>query len=303
MIIKVLGSAAGGGFPQINCQCRNCAAIRAGDGGFSVRTQVSLAVSANQRTWVLINASPDLRQQIGNTPELAPGPNQGVRGSPIVSVVLTGGEVDHVAGLLSLREGLCFTLFAPAPVLAILAANGIFDVLSKACVRRTPLPLHAPTEIATGLLVEAFPVPGKSPLYLADEGGRRADMDGTTVGLKINEAATGAAFCFVPGCAAIDAALAARLRGVALLLFDGTLFTDEEMITQGLSEKTGGRMGHVSIHGPRGSMAACADLGIKRRVYVHINNSNPVLDAGSPERAAVERAGWEVGFDGMEFHL
>jgi pyrroloquinoline quinone biosynthesis protein B len=301
MIIKVLGSAAGGGFPQINCKCRNCAAIRAGDAAFSIRTQTSLAVSADHRTWVLLNASPDLRQQITNTPELAPGPDQGRRGSPIASVVLTGGEVDHVAGLLNLREGLRFTLFATTPILAILAANGIFAVLNRACVQRAPLPLHAPVAVAAGLSVEAFPVAGNAPLYLADPG---ADLpEGTSVGLKISEATTGAAFYFVPGCAAFDATLAARLRGAALVFFDGTLFTDEELITQGLSEKTGRHMGHIAIDGPRGSLAACAGLGIERRVYVHINNSNPLLGSGSPERIAVERAGWEVGFDGMEFRL
>jgi pyrroloquinoline quinone biosynthesis protein B len=303
MIIKVLGSAAGGGFPQINCNCRNCCGVRAGDVAFSARTQTSLAVSADQRSWVLFNASPDLRQQISATPELAPSPDHGARGSPIASVVLTGGEVDHVAGLLSLREAVRFTLFASAPLLAILAANSIFDVLSGAHVQRASLPLGVPTPVAAGLSVEAFAVPGKAPLYLAEGGGDRPEADAATIGLKISEVATGAAFYFIPGCASIDASLIARLRGADLVLLDGTLFTDEEMVAQGLSQKTGRSMGHVCIDGPHGSMAACAGLGIGRRVYVHINNSNPVLAAGSAQRAAVERAGWEVGFDGMEFRL
>jgi pyrroloquinoline quinone biosynthesis protein B len=302
MIIKVLGSAAGGGFPQINCNCRNCAGVRAGDAAFSARTQTSLAVSADHRSWVLLNASPDLRQQINNTPELAPAHGGGARASPIASVVVTGGEVDHVAGLLNLREGLRFTLFATAPILAILAANGIFDVLSEAHVRRTALPLGAPTPVAAGLSVEAFAVPGKTPLYLEADA-ERPKADAATIGVKISETAGGAAFYFIPGCAWFDADLVARLRGADLVLFDGTLFTDEEMVAQGLSQKTGRSMGHVSMDGPQGSMAACAGLGIGRRVYVHINNSNPVLEAASAQRAALERAGWEVGFDGMEFRL
>jgi pyrroloquinoline quinone biosynthesis protein B len=303
MIIKVLGSAAGGGFPQINCNCRNCSGVRAGDAAFSARTQTSLAVSVDHRSWVLFNASPDLRQQISNTPELAPSRDHGARGSPIASVVVTGGEVDHVAGLLNLREGVRFTLFASAPILAILAGNGMFDVLNGTHVQRTALPLGVPTPVAAGLSVEAFAVPGKAPLYLAEGGANRPEAGAASLGLKISEVATGAGFYFIPGCAFIDATLTARLRGADLVLFDGTLFTDEEMVAQGLSQKTGRSMGHVSIDGPHGSMAACARLGIGRRVYVHINNSNPVLAAGSAQRAMVERAGWEIGFDGMEFRL
>jgi pyrroloquinoline quinone biosynthesis protein B len=217
-------------------------------------------------------------------------------------VVVTGGEVDNVAGLLNLREGLRFTLFATAPILAILAANSIFDVLNGAHVQRTALPLGVPTPVAAGLSVEAFAVPGKVPLYL-EAGADRSEADAATIGLKISEVPSGAAFYFIPGCAWLDAALTARLRGADLVLFDGTLFTDEEMVVQGLSQKTGRSMGHVSMDGPQGSMAACAGLGIGRRVYVHINNSNPVLAAASAQRAALERAGWEVGFDGMEFRL
>jgi pyrroloquinoline quinone biosynthesis protein B len=301
MIIKVLGSAAGGGFPQTNCNCRNCAAVRSGRASFSARTQASLAVSADGRDWVLLNASPDLRQQVAGTPELAPSLAHGPRSSPITSVVLTGAEVDHLAGLLSLREGVRFKLFATRPILAILAANTIFDVLSEPHVERIPLELDVPTAVASGVLVEAFAVPGKTPLYLSGRGRPTAEEE--TIGLKVSDCATGAAFFFIPGCAAFEARLAARLRGAALLLFDGTVFTDAEMIMQGLTQKTGRQMGHLSMAGPEGSLAALADLDIARRIYVHINNSNPVLDATSPERAAVERAGWEIGFDGMEFRL
>jgi pyrroloquinoline quinone biosynthesis protein B len=303
LIIKVLGSAAGGGFPQINCNCRNCAAVRGGSAFHRPRTQSSLAISGDRRAWVLLNASPDLRQQIHATPELAPAPGDGPRFSPITAVVLTSGEVDHVTGLLSLREGVPFALFAAPSILAALAANSVFDALAPAHVPRMPLALGRAVELAGGLSVEAFAVPGKVALYLEREGTEVAGGEGDTIGLKIGDAATGTAFYYVPGCAAVDAALASRLRGASLVLFDGTLYTDEELIEQGLSHKSGRRMGHLSMAGPHGSMAACAGLGIGRRVYVHINNSNPVLDETSWERAEVERAGWEVGFDGMEIRL
>jgi pyrroloquinoline quinone biosynthesis protein B len=303
LIIKVLGSAAGGGLPQINCNCRNCAAVRGGSVFHRPRTQSSLAVSGDRRAWVLLNASPDLRQQIHATPELAPAPADGPRFSPIAAVVLTSGEVDHVTGLLSLREGVPFALFAAPSILAALAANSVFDVLTPAHVPRIPLALGRAVELAGGLSVEAFAVPGKVALYLERDGTEVAGGEGDTIGLKIGDAATGAAFYYIPGCAAIDAALATRLHGASLVLFDGTLYTDEELLEQGLSHKSGRRMGHLSMAGPHGSMAACAGLGIGRRVYVHINNSNPVLDEASWERAEVERAGWEVGFDGMEIRL
>ena len=303
MIIKVLGSAAGGGFPQINCNCRNCAALRVGSTHHRPRTQSSLAVSGDRRAWVRLTASPDLRQQVHATPELAPAPGDGPRFSPIRAVVLTSGEVDHVAGLMNLRDGVPFALFAAPRILAALAANSVFDVLAPAHVSRMPLALGQAVEVAGGLPVEALAVPRKLALYLEREGAEVAGGEGDTLGLKVGDAATGTAFYYIPGCATVDAALAARLRGASLVLFDGTLYTDEELIEQGLSHKSGRRMGHLSMAGPHGSMVACAGLGIGRRVYVHINNSNPVLDETSRERAEVERAGWEVGFDGMEISL
>lgn len=303
MMIKVLGSAAGGGFPQANCNCRNCADVRAGRPGLAARTQSSVAVSGDGERWLLLNASPDLRQQIAATPELQPHPGSGTRASPIAAVALTNGDVDHVAGLLSLREGFCFTLYATQRVLATLAANSIFNVLEGRHVRRVALPLGERLEVAGGLTIEAYAVPGKVALYLEDAGPGFGTREGDSIGLEVSESATGAAFHYVPGCAAVDATLAARLQGARLVLFDGTLYTDGEMIAQGLSEKTGRRMGHISMSGAQGSMAALAALDVERRIYVHINNSNPVLREGSPERADVEGAGWEIAHDGMEIRL
>lgn len=310
MLIKVLGSAAGGGFPQLNCNCRNCADVRARKPGLAPRTQSSVAVSSDGLSWVLLNASPDLRTQFAACPELAPSPGGGSRSSPVKAVVLTNGDVDHIAGLLSLRESLAFSLYASAEVHAALDENSIFNVLDRALVPRVRLPIAEPVALANGseglgLAVEAFPVPGKIALYLEDPGagpgfGTRA---GDTLGLRIVEPATGAAFYFIPGCAAVDRSLANRLSGAELVLFDGTLYTDDEMIAQGLSAKTGKRMGHIAMSGPEGSMAAFADLGVRRKIYVHLNNSNPALREASPERRAVEAAGWEVAHDGMEIRL
>ncbi len=310
MLIKVLGSAAGGGFPQINCNCRNCADARAGKPGLQSRTQSSLAVSSDGAAWILLNASPDLRQQVDATPELAPPAEAGARGSPIKAVVLTNGDVDHLAGLLSLREGFALTIYATGRVLATLAANRIFDVLDPRLVERVQLPIATPVGLACGgaslgLSLEAFPVPGKVALYLEDAsaGPGLGTQAGDTIGLRISEPGSGAAFLYIPGCAAVDQALADRLRNAPLVFFDGTLYDDEEMISQGLSSKTGQRMGHISMLGAEGSIAAFRGLGVERRIFVHINNSNPVLRRDSSERRAVEEAGWEVAFDGMEIRL
>jgi pyrroloquinoline quinone biosynthesis protein B len=310
MLIRILGAAAGGGFPQWNCSCRNCADVRAGKPGFRARTQCSLAVSANGSDWVLLNTAPDLRQQINDTPELGAKPNGGLRNSPIKAAVLTGGDVDFVAGLLNLRELQPFTVYASSRVLATLADNSIFNVLDPSVVARRELPLGTAIPIGgagqdTGLVVEAFAVPGKIALYL--ESGAATDnygsREGDAIGLKVSAPATGKSFFYVPGCAVVDAELAGRLKGAPLVFFDGTLYTDDEMIRQGLMQKTGQRMGHISISGPEGSIAAFEPLGVGRKIYVHINNSNPVLDETSPERRETEAAGWEVGHDGMEIRL
>lgn len=310
MLIRILGAAAGGGFPQWNCNCRNCSDVRAGKPGFRARTQCSLAVSANGVDWVLLNTAPDLRQQINDTPELGAQSDGGLRNSPIKAAVLTGGDVDFIAGLLNLRELQPFTVYGSSRVLATLAANSVFNVLDASVVPRRELPLGSPLAIEgagrpTGLVIEAFAVPGKIALYLessaaSDNYGSR---EGDAIGLKISAPESGKHFFYVPGCATVDGELRERLKGAPLVFFDGTLYTDDEMLQQGLMQKTGQRMGHISISGPDGSIAAFEKLDVARRIYVHINNSNPVLDDNSPERRATEAAGWEVGYDGMEIRL
>ena len=309
MQIRVLGSGAGGGFPQWNCNGRLSSAVRQGKPGFRPRTQSSLAISADGESWALLNASPDLRQQINDTPALWPRADGAARNSPIKAAVLTNGDVDHIIGLINLREAQPLSVYAADRVLATLAANSVFNVLAADKVPRIELPIGRPIAITgagvdLGIDVEAFPVPGKVALYLEDPsapgfGSRPTD----TIGLEVRERASGRSFFYIPGCARLDAPLAERLRGAALVFFDGTLFTEDEMLRQGLMAKTGSRMGHMNMSGDDGSMAAFAPLDVKRRIYVHINNSNPVLDETSDERRAVEAAGWEVGYDGMEVRL
>ncbi len=236
-------------------------------------------------------------------------PREGLRSSPIAGVVVTGGDVDAIAGLLHLRERHRFTLYAPLQVLDVVAANPIFGVLAPDCVSRVALPLDMMISLAgpsggSGLSVRAFAVPGKVPLYL-EEGGRDPGLSeaGDAVGLELTDTASGHSFFFIPGCAVVTGALRARLAGSALVLFDGTLWRDDEMIRLGVGDKTGRRMGHISMSGAQGAIAALSALDIGRRIFIHINNSNPVLLEGSPERREAEAAGWEIAYDGMEVRL
>lgn len=310
MRLKIVGSAAGGGFPQWNCNYRLSRAARAGTVGVHSRTQSSIAVSADGLGWVLFNASPDIRQQIAQTPELQPAADAPLRSTPIRAVILTNGDVDHIAGLLSLRERQPFAIYATAQVLATLEANSIFNVLDPAVVQRRILPLATELPILdadgreTGVTIEGFAVPGKVALYL--EGGRPdADFSsdsGDTVGVRIT-GADGRSVFYIPGCARVDASLTERLAGAACVLFDGTVYTDDEMVAAGVGQKTGARMGHLAMAGEAGSIAGLAHAKVDRRIFVHINNTNPVLDENSAEHAAVRAAGWEIAHDGMEIEF
>lgn len=308
MRILVLGAGAGGGFPQWNSNAPGCRRARRGDPMAKPRTQTSLAVSSDGRAWFLLNAAPDIRAQIEANEVL--WPQEGLRSSPIAGVALTGADVDAVAGLLTLRERHRFVLYATEEVQAVLAANPIFGVLSPDCVARVPLPLGRKLPLATadgaesGLSIEAFPVPGKVPLWLEREGEDPGTSEGGhTVGLEIAELASGRRMLFIPGCAALTPSLLVRLRGAPLVFFDGTLWRDDEMLRAGVGTKTGRRMGHMSMSGEGGVIAAFRDLGVGRKVFVHVNNTNPVLLEDSPERAEVEAAGWTVAHDGMELTL
>lgn len=291
----VLGAAAGGGFPQWNCGCHNCRAVREKSEGFLPRTQSSLAVSADGEQWAVLNASPDIREQINRTIALHP---TGLRTSPIVSVLVTNGDLDHIAGLLTLREKQPFRLIVTREIAGILAANPIFRALDETCVTRTCVGLEEEFDLVPGLKARLFAVPGKVPLY-AETGDVRTDLEGEqTVGVELGEE-DGKAY-YIPGCARMTPMLAKRLSGAPLAFFDGTVWQDDEMQRAGVGEKTGRRMGHMAMSSTQGSIAAFAELGVKRKVYIHINNTNPVLDPSSTERRAAENAGWEIGYDQME---
>jgi pyrroloquinoline quinone biosynthesis protein B len=306
--IVVLGAAAGGGLPQWNCGCSICCTAR-NDRPELRSTQASIAISLDDTHWFLINASPDLRQQLTATPQLHPKDGR-LRHSPIAGVILTNSEVDAVAGLLSLREGWPFTVYAHPRVLAILKSNSIFNVLNEKTVMRQPIAVDETFEPAlpdgtpSGIEVVPFTVPGKGAWYLEGKqhpGGE--DTEGDTLGLRITDKRTGKYFFFLAACARVTPELAARIANAPLVFFDGTVWRDDELIVARLGNKTGQGMGHISMSGEDGAIAALADLHIDKKVFLHINNSNPALLPGSTERQTAEHAGWKIPADGTEITL
>jgi pyrroloquinoline quinone biosynthesis protein B len=299
MRVVILGAAAGGGLPQWNCRCPVCALAWSKDLRVKRRTQVGFAAALDGRNWTLFNCSPDIREQISSCHLLQP--QDGIRGSPIRNLVLTSGDVDHVGGLLSLREGHRFTILATSSVHRILDSNSIFGVLDPANVKREIIEPGSSCRLATGLTIMPFMVPGKVPLYLENGNVATNVRSDTTIGIEVT--ANERRFLYIPGCAEIDDEIAFRLKNAAVVFFDGTLWRDDEMIATGTGGKTGRRMGHMPVGGPDGSLAALKGLGVKRLIYIHINNTNPMLIEGSPEHEAVLAAGAEVGFDGQEVEL
>lgn len=273
----ILGAAAGGGLPQWNCGCKNCNLARAGK--IPSQSQSSVAFSANGRDWAILNASPDIRDQMAHAQVLHP---TNLRTSPLQSVLLTNGDIDHVAGLLTLREQQKFELFATTEIHRVIADNPIFSALNPAFVNRTNIALDREFELATDLTARLFAVPGKVPLYLEGET-VQTDLEGEqTVGVHLS--AEGKNVFYIPGCSTMTADLRARIEGADMVMFDGTLWQDDEMVAAGLSQKTGKRMGHMSMSGSDGSIAAFADIEVKQKIYVHMNNTNPVLRPTSDEK-------------------
>jgi pyrroloquinoline quinone biosynthesis protein B len=306
--VVVLGAAAGGGVPQWNCGCRVCRLARTEHPELQ-STQASIAVSADGDHWFLINASPDLRQQLTATPQLHPAPGQ-LRHSPVAGVILTNGEIDAVAGLLSMREGWPFTIYAHPRVLSILNSNSIFNVLSEKNVRRQPIEANEafepglPDGSPSGIEVLPFAVPGKGAWYLEGKAHPAgATGDGDTLGLRIQDKATGKHFYFLAACANVNDDLRSRLEGASAIFFDGTVWRDDELIAAGLGNKTGQSMGHIAMSGTSGAIESLDGLDIDRKMFLHINNSNPVLLRDSAERATAERAGWQIPADGTEITL
>jgi pyrroloquinoline quinone biosynthesis protein B len=263
----------------------------------SPATQVSVAVSGDGDGWLIIGASPDLRQQILQTPRL--WPRVAGRDSPITGVVLTNADVDAIAGLLVLRERQPFTIYAPKPLLDVLADNDVFRVLDPALVRRVEVQPTVPIACGGDMMLTLLPMPGKIPLYRETAGATEAEA-GPTYAAMIRTG--GRSVIVAAACADITPSVLAQLAEAHVLFFDGTLFTDDEMIAAGLGSKTSARMGHVPVGGPNGTLARLGGLPA-RKILLHINNTNPILLSDSTERRQVEAAGFEVAFDGMEVSL
>ena len=307
--VLVLGSAAGGGSPQWNCNSEVSKAVRNGKDGTTSRTQSSIAVTANNDEWFLFNASPDLGSQILKNKQMHPKVD--LRHSPISGVILTNGDVDHVAGLLTLRERQNLSLYAHERVHSVLKENSIFNVLNPDYVERREMRMNEKFELKNkggnglGIQVEAFEVPGKIALWLEDEskGDNFGTQEGDTIGLKISSLEDGKSFFYIPACAKMTDELAERIKNSDMILFDGTLWKNDEMEASKVGQKTGQRMGHMNNSGNDGSMEALKNLNIKRKIYIHINTTNPILLPNSKERKIVEENGWQVSYDGMEIEL
>lgn len=306
MRIHVLGSAAGGGFPQWNCNCRNCAGLRAGTLRAAARTQSSICVSGDQGAdWALVNASPDILAQIRATPALQP--NRGPRDTGIAAVLLMDGQVDHSTGLYMLRErGSPLPLWCAEPVHQDLSeGNPILRVLGHYCgVQWNRLPLDGrefAVEGVPGIAFSALPLASKAAPYSPH---REAPVPGDNIGLTLRDTRSGRRAFYAPGLGARTEAVDAAMRAADCVLVDGTFWTDDEMITQGLGRKTGRSMGHLPQCGPGGMLEWLDSLpAATRKVLIHINNTNPILDEDSPERADLRRRGIEVAWDGMDIAL
>ena len=307
----MIGSAAGGGFPQWNCGCPNCVGVREGRAGLTERTQDSLAVTADGERFALVNASPDILAQIKATPALWP---RAPRHTPIGAIVLTNGDMDHVLGLFSLRESQPLALYATPPVWKGLEASILVRTLKRfeGQVVFRPLVIGEEIELrdaaaaSLGLHLRPFAAPGKLPVHLV---GHAAESPEDNVGLVIREARSPAAptLAYAAACAS---ASDVDLAGHAAVLFDGTFFREDELVRLGLSKAVAKDMAHVPISSSIGSLAKLAKLDT-RKIYTHVNNTNPILDERSEERSEERReerrtvvaAGWEVAFDGLEITL
>ena len=297
MRVRVLGSAAGGGFPQWNCQCEICEAARAGERA-RPRTQSSLAIRGDDGPWFLVNASPDLRQQLET---LSRGGVDGVRAPPIAGVLLTDAEIDHTAGLLLLRESWTpMRVFGAAGVeRALTGGYPVLPMLERYCgTEWQTLEPGRPQQLdGSSLVVELFLAGGDAPRYLD------TDVELEASGFDLRDRATGGVVTYVPGLANLDDSMIARFAASDLVLVDGTFWRDDDLARLGVSDRTARDMGHSPLAGADGTLEVLAGLQRPRKVLVHINNTNPILLDDSPEREEVVRAGVEVAYDGLEVEL
>jgi pyrroloquinoline quinone biosynthesis protein B len=302
MRVVLLGTGAGGGFPPWNCWCPTCRTGRSDPRRAFPRTQSSAAVSADGIRWFLLNASPDVRDQLACLPGLLPA---GVRHVPVEGIVVTDAELDHTLGIVLLREAQYLQVYATAAVKGILEADSRILSVTRAFAEvevtdvalNEAVPLRYRDGEPSGLTIQLFPVPANPPRFA------REASEGHTVGVALRDEAGGGSCAYVPGCGSLDEQLLRRLSQTDLILFDGTFWSDDELVTLGISDRRALEMDHQPVSGPDGSLVRLAELSRPQKIYTHINNTNPMLLEDSPERKAVDLAGLTVGSDGMSFTI
>ncbi len=307
MQIKILGSAAGGGFPQWNCNCRNCSSSRSGTFHGKPRTQTQVAISGDDHTWFLLNASPDLRTQIEATPVLHPQ-NHG-RNSPLAGVLLTSGDIDQVAGLLSLRELQPFRIYCTPSIRSILHHdNSMFAMLNRVPGQASWTEIGCDGsfclqgERGVGIRCSVFPLGNQFPAYVSHDRSLGLKQKEALLGVIV-ESSSGKRLAYMPAVPAMDELLLKRLEETDLLLFDGTFWSDDELVRVQGSGSTAREMGHIPVSAADGSLRKLAALQRPRKIFIHVNNTNPMLDESGPEYAEVRAAGWEVAEDGWSLEL
>jgi len=295
MLLRVLGSAAGGGSPQWNCGCPVCTAIRSGAG--PARSQSSVVVSVDGRRWFLINASPDIRTQIEAFPGLHPRHD---RTTPLAAVLLTDAELDHTLGLLLLREARALRVYAtPAVHQTLCDGSGLLRTLERYCsVECQPVVPGVDMYLTDGLSCRAFDVPTTKRNRFGP-----GTALGRVVGYRLTDEHSGGTLVYLPGVQALTPTVCVEIQGCHCLLIDGTCWRDDELVRLGLAGKTSREMGHLPIDGPDGSLAQLPALGVRRTIFVHMNNTNPILLPDAPERRVVEDSGIEVAMDGLEVEV
>jgi pyrroloquinoline quinone biosynthesis protein B len=309
MRVEILGSAAGGGFPQWNCNCRNCRSLRAGTLRAKSRTQTQVAVSDDSRTWFLLNASPDLRMQIERAPVLQP--RDGIRDSPISGVLLTSADLDQIAGLLSLRELQPFRIYCTKSLQRILrednSALGMLNrVPRQVCWTNVKpgecFPLLDVEGQESGISCEVFSLAERYPMYVSRERAAELHGDEALLGVILT-GSSGTRLAYLPAVPKISDELLQRVETADVVLFDGTFWSDDELIQVQGSGATAREMGHVPVSGPDGSLRLLAELRRPRKIFVHVNNTNPMLDESGPEYRELRAAGWELAEDGWQLNL
>ncbi|MBA1233668.1 pyrroloquinoline quinone biosynthesis protein PqqB [Stutzerimonas nitrititolerans] len=303
MFIQILGSAAGGGFPQWNCNCTNCAGLRAGTLRGQARTQSSIAISDNGVDWILCNASPDIRAQLEAFPALQPARKP--RDTAIGAIILLDSQIDHTTGLLTLREGCPHEVWCTEMVHQDLTTGfPLFNMLEhwNGGLKWNPIALDGSFVIPAcpNLVITPIPLRSSAPPYSPH---RNDPHPGDNIGLFIEDRRTGGKLFYAPGLGQVSEALLGTIRGADCLLVDGTLWRDDEMRVREVGDKLGSEMGHLPQSGPGGMIEVLDGLPAARKILIHINNTNPILDQDSPERAMLDEHGIEVAFDGMSIEL